>query len=441
MTGAQEALEEEPDFSDDDAWLREVARAPFAPLPDLLGEHFGRYRVDRVLGAGGMGVVYLAEDEQLGRTVALKVLPSDRFDDDDRRKRFIREARLAAQLSHPSIATIYDAGEIGERAFLAMEYVPGVSLREKLKDGPLDTREVTRIGKAIASGLAVAHAANIIHRDIKPENVIVGAGDVVKVLDFGAAKLQRDLLAGTSSADTGEGRIIGTPAYMSPEQAKGGRIDARSDVFSFGILLYEMTTGRRPFGGRTSLEVLVAIDRDEPEPVSREAPALAAIIHRCLEKDPAKRVASAAELASKLQTLLDAPARSRSSAAFITRPRIAIAVAALACTVAIPITALRRSAGDRSTRAASPAISASAFAETNVVSASPELAVSPSSSPTPSAASSARVEPARSRASSPPATNKPPASAASAARAVPPSAPSGPASAEPRRPGPLDEPK
>jgi serine/threonine-protein kinase len=302
--------ESDDSLSASDAWLREVARAPAVALPDLVGERLGRYRVSKVLGAGGMGIVYLAEDEQLGREVALKVLPIERIGDEVRRRRFVREARLAAGLRHPAIATIYDAGEIGARAFLAMEYVSGITLRETLRlSGPLSIGEVLRVGRAIADGLAAAHEARIVHRDIKPDNVIVASDGAVKVLDFGAAKL-RDRReepaapANEATLETQEGLIIGTPAYMSPEQAKGAPVDVRSDVFSLGVTLYEMTTGQRPFEGKTALDLLVAIDRDEPLRVSRRRrgvpTGLDRIILRCLAKDPAERPADAGEVSRAL---------------------------------------------------------------------------------------------------------------------------------------------
>lgn len=296
------------DSSSDDSWLRGVARAPSVAPADLVGQTLGRYRVGAVLGRGGMGIVYLADDTSLGRKVALKVLGSGDLRDDERRRRFVREAKLAAAISSPHVATVHDVGELDDRVYLAMEYVPGETLRARLARGPMTIPEVMRVALAIARGVAAAHAAAVVHRDIKPENVVVGEG-VVKVLDFGAAKLRASSLdsppiAADLVTETKEGRLIGTPAYMSPEQAKGTTVDARSDVFSIGATVYEMTTGVRPFVGATTLDLLIAIDRDEPAPVldlRPDAPsALVAVVNRCLKKDPAARFESAAGIVEAL---------------------------------------------------------------------------------------------------------------------------------------------
>jgi hypothetical protein len=298
-------------------FLHELARAPAVAPGDvapLTGATLGRYRVLEKLGRGGMGVVYAAEDIVLLRPVALKVLPPHLVRDVERRRRFLREARLCAAAAHPNIAAIYGVEEAGregeEQILIAMERVDGPTLREALAAAPggLPAREVARIGHQIALGLQRAHEAGIIHRDLKPENVMIGIGRQVKILDFGVAKLrQGDEGAGSvagASTLTGEGQLIGTPTYMAPEQAKGLSIDVRADIFSLGVILYEAATGARPFSGATAAEVLIAVVRDEPPPPSQRNPTvpppLERIIARCLQKRADDRYASCRELAEEL---------------------------------------------------------------------------------------------------------------------------------------------
>ena len=297
------------------ALLKELAK-PAGPAaasqPDLIGATLHQYRVLGVLGSGGMGVVYRAEDTRLGRQVALKVLPRTLSDDPERRRRFLREARSAAAIAHPNIATIYEVEEVDGRAFLVMELVEGETLHAKLRDGPLPIPEAVRIGKAIARGLAKAHEKGIIHRDLKPENVMVTREGDVKILDFGLAKLfanssnDKELeRLPTETAMTEEGVVLGTLAYMSPEQASGESLDARSDVFSLGVVLYEMVTGRRAFTGATRGDLLAAVLRDEPPAPSRRnariGPSLELAIQRCLRKRPDERWASAEEVLAALE--------------------------------------------------------------------------------------------------------------------------------------------
>jgi predicted Ser/Thr protein kinase len=324
----QEPTESTPSASADgvtsDALLRDVARIsePAAyPLHDrareqgdVLGHVLGHFRVLSVIGRGGMGVVYLARDETLRRDVALKVLPRANTDDPERRGRFLREARSAAAVTHPCVATIHEVGEAEGRVFIAMELVEGRSLRAHLAAGRPAMAEVVAIAKQVARGLAKAHEKGIVHRDLKPENVMLDDEHHVKILDFGLAKpvaldgIARavDPGAPTETQLTGEGRLLGTPAYMSPEQIRGVAVDGRSDLFSFGVMLYEMLAGVRPFQG-TSMELLVAIARDEPPPIAKRRPGvpgeLEAIVRRCLQKDPAARYASAQELYVDLDRL------------------------------------------------------------------------------------------------------------------------------------------
>ena len=278
-------------------------------------ERIAHFRIVERIGRGGMGIVYRAQDEKLGRAVALKVLPPGFEQDRDRRSRFIREARAAAAVAHPNIATIHEIGEDDGRVFIAMELVEGVTLRSMLEKGPLPPANAVRIGLQVARALAKAHAAGVVHRDLKPDNVMVGEDLHAKVLDFGLAKVTGP---GASAAETPsaiergetatrEGVLLGTPQYMSPEQAKGRPIDARSDVFSLGILLYEMVAGRRPFDGVSVAEVIIAIDRDPPPPLTSIVGTLPAglvrVIDRCLEKDAGRRYADGKGVADGLAAI------------------------------------------------------------------------------------------------------------------------------------------
>ena len=270
--------------------------------------HLGTYRLIGKLGQGGMGEVWKAEDTRLGRTVAIKILPHAIADDAQAIARMKREARTAAQIYHPNIATIHAFEELGDRMFIVMEFVDGEPLTQLIRRGPVAEGDVCRIGRAIADALAEAHEKGIIHRDIKPDNVIVN-GPRVKVLDFGIAKRVEQENIGENDPTTvltQQGMIIGTVFYMSPEQALGKTLDARSDLFSLGAVLFEMATGRKPFHGDSATETITKIVRDEaplPQGVSR---GLGSIIARCMRKDPAQRFASARELSHALDAQLDA---------------------------------------------------------------------------------------------------------------------------------------
>jgi serine/threonine protein kinase len=250
-----------------------------------------------------MGEVYLAEDRRLRRRVALKVLPPALVSSPERRARFEREAQAAAAISHPNMCTVFDVGEENGQPFIAMEYCEGLTLAARLRERPLTIPEVLDIGLQIADGLDEAHRRHILHRDLKSANILVTPRGQVKILDFGLAKelpASGDETAATMVMATDAGVVVGTVAYMSPEQALGRPLDARSDLFSFGIILYEMLTGKLPFGGGTSTEQIDAILHREPQPIPRyneSAPdPLVRLVRRMLEKDPEHRTQSSREV-------------------------------------------------------------------------------------------------------------------------------------------------
>ena len=306
--------------SGDDPLLRAIARAPDRapgepPPPADGGEpaRLAQFVLLGRLGQGGMGVVYRARDEKLRRAVAVKVLPRAVSDDEESRSRFLREARAAAAINHPNVATIYDAGEADGRVFIAMELVEGETLRNRLTRGPLTPPEALRMVRGVARGLARAHARGVVHRDLKPENVMLDHDGEPKILDFGIAKLHDpgapdvSALARTMTQATEAGRVLGTLGYMAPEQARGAKVDARADLFSLGVVLYEALAGVAPFRGETPLEVLVAASRDTPVPLTELRqdlpPGLDAIVQRCLAKAPDDRFAGAQELLEALEAL------------------------------------------------------------------------------------------------------------------------------------------
>jgi serine/threonine protein kinase len=305
------------------------------------GQQLGHYRIDGKIGQGGMGSVYRATDTRLDREVAIKVLPAEVTADVERRQRFRQEALLAAAFNHPNIATVHDVGEQEGVTFIVMELVRGESLRSMVREEPLDIGRAIDVATGIAAGLAKAHREGVLHRDLKPDNVVLTDDGVPKVLDFGLGKLIGDAdpqdggpltEAPTATVETSPyltraGQVIGTLAYMSPEQVHGRPVDARSDVFSFGVLLYEMLSGKRPFAGESNLDTATAILRDDPAPLGelrRDVPSgLQAILARCLEKAPERRFASGQELHEALLALkrrLEAPAAGLGS--LLRRPAI-----------------------------------------------------------------------------------------------------------------------
>ncbi len=283
------------------------------PDAGLLGRMLGPYRVIESLGSGGMGAVYLAEDTRLGRQVALKVLSPEMASHPEKLQRFEREARAVASLSHPGIVTLHSIEEVDGLRFLTMEHVAGETLGRAVPARGFPIERLLPLAIALTDAVAAAHRQGVLHRDLKPENVMLTTEGRVKVLDFGLAKLRYDDSGDTDSTTretqsvTQDGRIVGTVAYMSPEQAQGLAIDSRSDIFSLGILLYEMASGERPFKGATNLSVLSAILKDSPRPVSelrQDVPRpLARMIQRCLEKLPEDRYQSASDLRRDLEDL------------------------------------------------------------------------------------------------------------------------------------------
>jgi serine/threonine protein kinase len=281
-----------------------------------------------------MGEVYRARDTRLGREVAIKVLPAERLSDERRRARFVREARTASALSHPNIVTVHEIESAGDVDFIVMELVPGETLSRILRRGALPAGEALRIAIPVADALAAAHAAGIVHRDLKPGNVMVTPDGTVKVLDFGLAKLVRGESANSDESTatvapeaprSRPGSTMGTAGYMSPEQATGSDVDARSDIFSFGVLLYEMVTGRRAFAGDTSAEAIAALLKDEPLPPSVLAPGvpkeLERIITRCLRKEPGRRFQHVEDLQVELEEVRDECASASRSGAATRRSR------------------------------------------------------------------------------------------------------------------------
>jgi TolB-like protein/Tfp pilus assembly protein PilF/tRNA A-37 threonylcarbamoyl transferase component Bud32 len=271
-----------------------------------MDQHIAHYRITGRLGAGAMGVVYRAQDERLGRDVALKVLPADDVGDEAARKRLAHEARTASALNHPNICTIYDVGEADGQIYLVMEFVAGRPLDRVLAEGPM-TADAVRIGVQLADAVAHAHHHGIVHRDLKAGNIVLTAEGRPKILDFGLAT--RSAIVGTGdhmtvSAGVDDRTISGTIPYMAPEVLRGQPVDARSDIWALGVILFEMAAGHRPFQADTTFDLASAIMRDPAPPLPEAAaPGLADVVRRCLEKDPAQRYQSAAELKAALEAI------------------------------------------------------------------------------------------------------------------------------------------
>jgi len=353
----------------------------------MIGKTLNHYKVISHLGRGGMGEVYVAEDTKLGRRVALKMLPAAVTEDRERRARFEREARAVAALNHPHIVTIYGVEESDGTHFLAMELVEGQVLTELIPRQGLGLSKLLDYGIPMADAVSTAHRKGIFHRDLKPDNVMVGDDGRLKVLDFGLAKLREqepgEMEQATSlptESVTQDGKILGTVAYMAPEQAEGKPVDARSDIFSLGVILYQMATGRRPFQGDTPISTITAILRDTPTSVTevnRSLPRhLGRVIRRCLEKDPERRYQTAQDLRNELEALKEEAASGSLSVSEVAAagpgvtPRRTIwlvaglaIVAVAAVAVAISMLVRRDDAG-RAVRAPAPAMEISRLTST-----------------------------------------------------------------------------
>ncbi len=314
------------------------------------GVRVGPYEILAALGAGGMGEVYRARDERLGRDVALKILSGELSQSTDHLRRFEQEARAASALNHPNIITIYDIGSFDSMAYIAMELIEGRDLRSMIAGEALPLRQALRIAVKVADGLAAAHERGIVHRDLKPENVMMSRDGFVKILDFGLAKLVVPFTDRDSTVPhTTPGAVFGTVGYMSPEQAAGREVDYRCDQFAFGVMLYEMVTGRLPFSERTAAETLAAIIRNEPPPIehynSKVPPDLQRIILRLLAKEPDERYASTRDLARDLREVRDRTSnasepRHRSDRLLSVPPPKSAVIAALAAAAVIVIAGL-----------------------------------------------------------------------------------------------------
>jgi len=288
-------------------------RAPL-PAPDSTaalgaGSQLGPYEVEGLIARGGMGEVYRARDTRLDRKVALKVLSPGATTDSERLMRFAREARTGALLNHPNIVVVYDVGSQEGTPFVVSELLHGGTIRERLKDGALPASVAVRYALQAARGLGAAHKQGIVHRDLKPENIFITEDDRVKILDFGLAKYRAEALETVDSTiSTQPGVLLGTVGYMSPEQVRGLPIDHRSDIFSLGVILYEMVSGAAPFAGDSAVETLNAILKEDPPCLRHGEGKISAeldrVIRHCLEKNPAMRFQSAEDLAFALELVL-----------------------------------------------------------------------------------------------------------------------------------------
>jgi predicted Ser/Thr protein kinase len=333
----------------------------------VIGRTLSHYRVLEKLGAGGMGEVYRARDEKLGRDVAVKVLPPGLLANEAARARFRKESEALSRLSHPHVATLLDFDSEGGVDFLVMERVEGKTLLEAVREGPLSEKEVVRLGSQLARGLQAAHEHGVIHRDLKPGNLALTPDGLLKILDFGLARLERLTLPEvgekTASTDTAVGHVVGTPAYMAPEQLRGKGVDARTDVYGAGACLYELAAGQRPFGRKSGVELTDAVLHEAPvAPRSVSggvSPGLEAVILKCLDKDPELRYQTAKELLVDLERLQVATTSGAASQPVAVaesgrrrRRRLALAVAAtLVVAAAAGLFALRSTRPPRITNA------------------------------------------------------------------------------------------
>jgi len=300
------------------------------PDGDLVSHRIGSFEITEMIGRGGMGVVYLARDTKLKRSVAIKSMPPELAGDTTARTRFRREAELLASLNHPNIAVIYDIIEEDTGAgYLILEYVPGETLAERIAREPLTLEQALSIGRQIAEAVSAAHKKRIVHRDLKPGNIKITPEDGVKVLDFGLAKAAIHEDKADEITATEPGRIVGTPAYMSPEQARGKDTDSRTDIWSFGCIMFQMLTGRLPFQGETATDTLAKIIEREPDwdlPPQSTPTHIRQLLHRCLEKDPDQRLADIADATTTIAEVLSG--RAPTASVSVKRRTVAMAVVA-----------------------------------------------------------------------------------------------------------------
>src|ERR1043165_4847986 len=305
--------EKDGGFIDSPAYAAAATLITDQPAELKKGAQIGAYEIISFISRGGMGEVYLAHDRRLGRKIALKILPSSFTKNQERLRRFEQEARSASALNHPNIITIYEILKSESTHVIATEFVEGETLRHRLSNSHLELSEALNVASQVADALSAAHKAGIVHRDIKPENIMIRQDGYVKVLDFGLAKLSEEVPsisadeAPTRQVRTGSGVIIGTAGYMSPEQARGKPVDARSDIFSLGSVIYEMVTRRKPFDGETASDVLASILKSEPPPISQvlegTPPELTRIVTKALKKNRDERYQVISDLLLDLKTL------------------------------------------------------------------------------------------------------------------------------------------
>jgi serine/threonine protein kinase len=304
------------------------------PLPP--GTKLGPYEVLTPIGAGGMGEVYRATDTRLNRTVAIKVLPPHFTNNFEMKQRFDREAQVIAGLNHPHICTLFDIGRQGDTDFLVMEYLEGETLAQRLERGSLPLDEALNVGLAVADALDKAHGQGITHRDLKPGNIMLTASGA-KLLDFGLAKLEPEAPSGkgaktpASLSATAPGMILGTLQYMAPEQLEGKEADARTDIFAFGSVLYEMIAGRKAFEGKSQPHLIAAIMSVEPDPLAKSKPgtppALDYLVRRCLAKDPEQRLQTATDLVAELEWIAGGTTEGTSTTASGAKPARRVGIA------------------------------------------------------------------------------------------------------------------